>query len=200
MYAGNLQNTPAAGQPSGMAQNVAAMNATNAQQMAPMDGGAQVQYVPAHTGTAQQQMNQQQMAQQQMQQQMAQQQMQGQVPPNVNMPAAGQPSSMSANIPQMHSQQSVPASQQGQQMHPSPSQQSQVPVAPSQTNTMAGNQIPATPSQVAQHQQGQPPVQHQMQPPQPEPDMCTTCPNCQTTIYLVRPDAAEMQQIQQAVN
>ncbi|GBP05798.1 hypothetical protein EVAR_73112_1 [Eumeta japonica] len=22
--------------------------------------------------------------------------------------------------------------------------------------------------------------------PAPEPDMCTTCPNCQTTIYLVR--------------
>ncbi|XP_039963896.1 transcription factor SPT20 homolog isoform X1 [Bactrocera tryoni] len=111
-----------------------------------------------------------------------QQQYQGKQPYNLNSTHAHHPTSLSAQPNQQTteilSQQQVPSHQPQTTSAPMQCKNQFKEPHLSQLRTEARNQHP-------QQQQQQQPIQSSPV-PAPEPELCTTCPNCQTTIYLVR--------------
>ncbi|XP_037934615.1 putative cyclin-dependent serine/threonine-protein kinase DDB_G0272797/DDB_G0274007 [Teleopsis dalmanni] len=169
-------NIPAAGAASGHghAHRQQMHHQQHVQQQHAQQQHAHQQHAQAQQAQYQQQQHQQQaqLAQQQ-QAQYQQQQQQAQLAQQ----------QQQAQYQQQQQQQQQP---QYQQQQPAQYQQQQAQHA--QNAQQVQQQVP--PQQQQQYQQQAPPAATQpgtnSVPPTPEPEMCTTCPNCQTTIYLVR--------------
>ncbi|KAL7732272.1 hypothetical protein ACLKA6_018505 [Drosophila palustris] len=155
---------------------VASMSTTQMPQQLPAAGQQQQQLPPA----AQQSMPQQQQQQQQQPQQY--------MPP----PAAGQPTRHEpyatgrAHVQHQQQQQQQQAAYEQQAAQQEPQAQVQAPAPVSQMSPRKfQQQQQQQQQQLQQGYAGQPSAAAAAGAP-PSAEMCTTCPNCQTTIYLVR--------------